>query len=189
MRIAWYLGFGWPSIATAILCGVGINLFGGWIAWVLYFPFLAVALYMSVRLRLFSTQPWRRVHSRAMTGYARLAAREYDAAKVAAREFDVVTPCRQLAETMLASVPATEVDAMLGAGRSAWYDDLVEHCPQVFVEGIKPDLADEAIKRVHADIATSRLGPDIVIARAIERKHGKLDAARYLHALLVGKVR
>ena len=39
------------------------------------------------------------------------------------------------------------------------------------------------------DIEASELGPDIVIAKAIERKHSRLEAANYLQALLLGRVR
>src|SRR5512147_1410564 len=97
MRISWYFGFGWLSILTVVACGVGINLLTGPVTWALYAPFLLVALYMTVRFRLFNAQPWRRVHARSMITYAKLAEQEYDLAKKNGREFDIKVPCRALA--------------------------------------------------------------------------------------------
>ena len=96
MRISWYFGFGWLSIVTVVACAVGINRLGGPIAWALYVPFLVVALYMTVRFRLYNSEPWRRVHGRAMIDYGELAEQEYDAAKKEGREFDIKVPCRRL---------------------------------------------------------------------------------------------
>ena len=42
---------------------------------------------------------------------------------------------------------------------------------------------------VRRDIEASELGPDVLIAMAVERQHGRLEAANYLHALLLGQVR
>jgi hypothetical protein len=189
MRISWYLGFGWLSILTVVACAVGINRLGGPIAWALYVPFLVVALYMTVRFRLFNTQPWRRVHSRAMVTYAKLAGQEYDAAKKGGREFDIKVPCRGLAEHLFGRGPGDEIDALLGDGRKRYYRDLVEAYPQAFLKGIGEDRRAAVLDGVRRDIDASELGPDIVIAKAIERRHDRREAANYLQALLLGRVR
>ena len=189
MRISWYFGFGWLSILTVVACAVGINRLGGPIAWVLYVPFLIVALYMTVRFRLFNTQPWRRVHGRAMITYARLAGQEYDAAKKEGREFDIKVPCRGLALHLFGKSPADEIDALLGEGRKRYYRDLVDAYPQAFLKGIGEDRRAAVLDGVRRDVDSSDLGPDIVIAKAIERRHSRLEAANYLHALLLGRVR
>jgi hypothetical protein len=189
MRISWYFGFGWLSIVTVAACAVGISRLGGPIAWALYVPFLVVALYMTVRFKLYSAEPWRRVHGRAMIAYGKLAEREYDAAKESGRPFDIRVPCRGLAEQLLGQVPAGELDALLGDGRKPYYRELVEANPQVFLKGIGEDRRDAVLDGVRRDVDASELGPDILIARAIEIRHGRLEAANYLRALLLGRVR
>jgi hypothetical protein len=189
MRISWYFGFGWLSILTVAACAVGISRLGGPIAWALYVPFLIVALYMTVRFRLYNTEAWRRVHARAMLTYARLAEQEYDAARKEGRGFNIKVPCRGLAEDLFGQSLAGEIDALLGDGRKRYYADLVEAYPLAFLKGIGEDRRDAVLDGVRRDVEASELGPDIVIAKAIERKHNRREAANYLQALLLGRVR
>ena len=188
MNISWYLGFGWISIATLVTCGVAINLADGWLRWLLYLPFLLIGLHMSIRFRSFSTQPWRRVHRRTMLAYGKLAVADYGAAKKEGRDFDVRIPCRKLAQRVFGADRAEAFAALLDAGRKDYYDNLLDSYPQVFVAGIKPELHEKVIENVHRDIDASELGPDIVIAKEIELRCGGLEAARYLQALLLGRV-
>jgi hypothetical protein len=189
MRIAWYLGFGWVAIAAIVACGIGINLTEGWVRWALYIPFLLLGLHMSIRFRSYSTQPWRRLHSRAMIDYGNLAAQEYDTARKEKRDFDVRIPCRALAEQVFGQDQAQEFGPLMEEASKAYYNNLVESYPHVFVEGANPDSHRKLLEGVHRDIDASQLGPDIVIAKAIELKHNGLEAARYLQALLLGRVR
>lgn len=189
MRISWFFGFGWVSVLTVVVCGLGIHYVGSPLGWVLYAPFLIVAVYMTVRFRLYSTQPWRRVHDRAMIAYGQLAGREYGAAKQETREFDLRIPCRGLALHLFGPNLPEEVGALLGDGRKPYYQGLVEAYPLVFLKGVDEARRKEVLEGVRRDIEASELGPDILIARAIERKHGRLEAANYLHALLLGQVR
>ena len=78
---------------------------------------------------------------------------------------------------------------MLGEGRKRYYRDLVEAYPQAFLKGIGEDRRAAVLDGVRRDIEASELGPDIFIAKAIERKHSRLEAANYLQALLLGRVR
>jgi hypothetical protein len=189
MRIAWFFGFGWLSTLVVVACGVAISRLSSPLAWALYVPFLLVALYMTVRFRLFNAQPWRRVHSRSMLAYAKLAGHEYNAAKAAGREFDIKVPCRGLAAQLFGTGQPDAIDALLGDGRRAYYLGLVQACPQIFLQGVGADRHDLVLGGVRRDIDASQLGPDIVIALAIERKLGRPEAARYLQALLLGRVR
>ncbi len=189
MRISWFFGFGWPSVLTVLASGIGINLLSGPVTWLLYVPFLIVAVYMTVRFRLFNAQPWRRVHSKAMMAYGPLAEQEYDAAKLENREFDINTPCRSLTGYLFPGREAEESTLLQDENRKMYYTGLVDAFPHVFLKGITPERHDEVIKGVKRDIDASKLGPDILIARAIEFKHDRYEAANYLRALLLGNVR
>lgn len=189
MRISWFLGFGWLSILTVVACGIAINRLNGPFVWVLYVPFLVVALYMTARFKLFNAQPWRRVHHRAMLTYAKLAGQEYDDAKLAGREYDIKVPCRELALQLFGTERASEIDSLLGDGRKAYFKALVEAYPHVFVKGMAVQRHGAILQGVQRDIQASELGPDVVIARDIERKLGRLEAANYFQALLLGQVR
>lgn len=189
MRISWFFGFGWLSVLTVFACGVGINLLSGPVTWVLYVPFLVVAVYMTVRFRLFNAQPWRRVHSKAMIAYGKFAEQEYETAKNENREFDIAVPCRRLAEHLFAQRGTEESGLLLDEKRKMYYKELVGSYPHVFLTGVKPERHDEVIKGVKHDIDGSKLGPDILIARAIELQHHRREAANYLQALLLGNVR
>lgn len=189
MRVAWYLGFGWAAIATLLASGVAINRLDGWARWAFYVPFLLAGLHMSIRFRSFSSQRWRRVHSKAMLAYGELAMQEYAAARKENREFDISIPCHGLALLMFGEARARQFAGLLAGERTAYYNNLVVSYPQVFVEGIKAERHQITLEGVHRDIEASQLGPDIVIAKGIELEYNGFEAARYLRALLVGLVR
>ena len=111
-----------------------------------------------------------------MQSYGPLAASEYAAAKREKREFDISTPCRALAQQMFGPAKAN-------------YNNLVESYSQAFVGGVAPERRDAVLTGIRRDIEASELGPDILIAKRIELEQGGLEAARYLQALLLGRVR
>lgn len=128
-----------------VASGVGINLLNGPVTWVLYVPFLVVAVYMTVRFRLYNAQPWRRVHSKAMIAYGKLAEMEYDTAKIENREYRdrraVAWPGNCSASAKLRS-PLLLLDEK----RKLFYKELVGSYPQVFLAGVKPERHDEVIE-------------------------------------------
>ena len=188
MRISWFFGFGWLSILTVVVCGIGINLLDGPVVWVLYVPFLIVALYMTSRFRLYTSQPWHRIHSKTMLAYGPLAEQEYDNAKRENREFAIETPCRGLAEHLFGET-ATDVFSLLqDENRKTYYKSLVESYPHVFLGGVDEDRRERVLDGVNRDIDASKLGPDILIARKIELQRSRREAADYLRALMLGKV-
>ena len=187
--VAWFLGFGWPSVITVLLCGAGINVLSGPLASALYIPFLIVVLYMTVRFRLFNAQPWRRVHSRAMLAYGRLAEKEYEAAKNEQREYDIAVPCQGLADHLFGPGNAEASSLLLDENRKSYYKKLAREYPRAFLAGIDEKRHDAVLEGVRQDIDASTLGPDILIAKAIATKHSQEEAANYLHALMLGKVR
>ena len=189
MRISWFFGFGWLSILTVVVCGIGINLLEGRIVLVLYVPFVIVAVYMTTRFRLYTLEPWRRVHSKAMILYSELAEQEYETAKKENREFDILTPCRGLAEQLFGQSEIDGASLLSDENRKSYYKALVESYPQAFLQNISPERHAAVLDGVNRDIETSKLGPDILIAHAIEQKHNRLLAAKYFHALLIGKVK
>ena len=191
MRIAWFFGFGWTSVLTVIVCGVGINLLSGPVVWVLYAPFLFVALYMTARFRLYSTQPWRRAHARAMIAFGELAGAEYDAAKREQREYDIAVPCAGLLSRLFGKdeTGIAEISGLLQEeNRKKYYKALAREFPQVFLEGIGEERQKTVLDEIDRDIEASKPGPDILIAKAIELKHSRQEAALYLRALMLDKV-
>jgi hypothetical protein len=124
-----------------------------------------------------------------MIPYARLAEREYDSAKKSSREFDIKVPCRALAAQLLPGMRDDEIEALLGTGRKRYYRELVDAYPEVYLRGVGEDRQSAALEGVRRDIEASELGPDIVIAKVLERKHDRREAANYLQALLLGRVR
>ena len=189
MRISWFFGFGWPSILTVVACGVGINLLSGPAVWVLYVPFLLVAMHMTMRFKLFNTQPWRRVHSRAMITFGELATAEYDAAKRENREYDIAVPCVALAARLAGEGDSEISHLLLDENRKKYYKELARDFPELFLKGIASERREAVLDGIYRDIDASKLGPDILIARTIELKHSRNEAANYLQALLLGKVR
>ncbi len=189
MNIAWFLGFGWWVILAFVACGVGIDQTEGVLRWALYLPFLLLGLHMSIRFRSFSTQPWRRQHAKAMVMYGKLAGAEYAAANKEGREFDIQQPCRALADRLFGPEKAMQFAHLLGAGRKPYYKNLVDSYAQAFVGGVAPERRDTVLAGIRRDIEASELGPDIVIAKKMELELGGLEAARYLQALLLGRVR
>jgi hypothetical protein len=187
--MSWSFGFSWIHVVAIIACGVGITHSDGWVRWLLYVPFLLLGLHMSIRFRSFSTQPWRRVHARTMAAYGPLAVQEYEAAKKSNREFDIHAPCRSLSEQVFGHDKSGQWASLLAEGRKAYYKNLVDSYPQVFAEGVSAAQRDTILGGVRRDVDASQLGPDIVIAKKLELEQGGLEAARYLHALLLGRVR
>lgn len=189
MKISWFFGFGWLSILTVVACGIAINTLSGQIVWILYVPFLMTALHMTKRFKLFNNELWRRVHSKAMIAYGELAEQEYEAAKKENREYDIQVPCRGLAEQLFGQRQIDVSGLLTEEGRKTYYKELVASHPHIFLEGIDPDRHTAVIDGVLKDVDASQAGPDILIAKEIELKHNRGEAARYLQALMLGKVR
>ncbi len=188
LGIAWFFGFGWPTILIFVACGIGINQLQGPVVWVLYLPLLIVAIYMTVRFRLYSMHPWRRAHSRAMLEFSKMAEKEYDEAKRQGREYDIAAPCRELARSMFGQ-DDTAARLLTEDGRKTYYKELVKEFPQIFLKGFSPERQDRVIDEIYRDIDTSALGPDILIARDIELRYSRGEAAVYLQSLMLGAVR
>lgn len=189
LHISWFLGFGWISVLILVGCAVGINLLSGPVVWLLYIPFLVVAIYMTVRFRLYTMHPWRRVHSKAMISFARFAATEYDEAKKAGREYDVTVPCQELARVMFSADNGNASHLLTDVGRKDYYRALVKEFPQIFLKGIAAEQQDIVFEKIQRDIDASKLGPDILVARDIELRYSRKEAAVYLQSLMLGAVR
>ena len=77
---------------------------------------------------------------------------------------------------------------MSDENRKSYYRELGREFPQVFLERVAEERRETVLDGIERDIGASRLGPDILIARMIERKHSRHEAASYLRALMLGKV-
>ncbi|MDR1709582.1 MAG: hypothetical protein LBS70_07680 [Candidatus Accumulibacter sp.] len=190
LRISDFLGFGWLPVATLAVCGLGVHYLNGAAAGLLYVPLLLAAIYMAARFRLYRVQPWRRAHARAMAAFGELAGAEYDAARRAGREYDIAAPCAALAARLFGGADAREAAALLlDENRKSYYKRLAREFPQVFLQGVPEARRQAVLEGIDRDIETSRLGPDILIARSIELQHSRAEAANYLRALMLGRVR
>ena len=188
LRISWYMGFGWMSVVIVVLCGIGINLTRTPISWLLYLPFLVVALYMTVLFRLFTQHPWRRAHARAMLFYAKFAGQEHDAAKQEKRAYNTKTPCRQLCEELFGSNHSA-LELLEDQPRKNYYQALVKDFPDIFLKSFAKEQPKTVFDKINEDIESSDLGPDILIARNIELRYSRKEAATYLQSLMLGTVR
>ncbi len=188
-RISWYLGFGWVSIVTVVMTGIGINLLHPPVSWLLYLPFLVVAIYMTVRFRLFTTHPWRRIHARAMLRFGQFAEKEYQTASQEGRAYDIRVPCRELLVVMFGPENDEAARLLTDAGRRGYYRELVRDFPEIFLKSFAAADPETVFAKINEDIESSELGPDILIARDIELKYSRKEAATYLQSLMLGTVR
>ena len=188
---SYYLGFGWIPLTSCLLLGFATYYYSdGWLHWVLYFLFVIMLAYMATKFRLYSREPWRRVHSRGVGVYKQVWQSEDERARKEGREFDAGRLYSEFAQNL--SVTSEDLQANNGGSllddpeRKAYYYRLVEEYPVVFTQRIKPEFHAEAIERIKKDINVSELGPDIIIAVAIAKTYSRLEAARYLLALATG---
>ena len=189
MQIAWFCGFGWVSVVTLVLSGLAINLLSESLSWFMYIPFLVIALYMTVRFRVYTLHPWRRVHSRAMQTFGKAAAREHDAAKTEERDYDIRKPCEELQRILFVDGDHSHAQLLNDRQRKDYYRSLVAEFPEVFLKTFKSSDDKTIFKNIDKDIEASELGPDILIAKSIELKYSRKEAATYLQSLMLGTVR
>ena len=192
MNISGFLGFGWIPIVSAAALGFATYYSTGWVRWIIYGCFAVNVLYMVFRFKTYSRQPWRRVHYQGMKIYASLAGREYDLAKKENREFDVTVPCRGLAKKLFGQQKAigfVAEELLEDTRRKTYFLELAKSHQQIFLENVKPKKHAAVLDGIHQDLEASELGPDIVIAKAVEMSYGQKEAARYLLALLLGQVK
>ncbi|MCX7779469.1 MAG: hypothetical protein N2491_00980 [Negativicutes bacterium] len=186
MNFSWYLGFGWGSIILFALFGAGAYYYAeGWLHWLFYAFFAVVAAYMLTRFRLYRSEPWRRVHQRAAIILSDLIKQDGNGK----HKPDRIAISRQLAEKLLGSCAAAAINengTLTDAGRKAYYRELADTYSIVFTRNLPEEKHPEAIKSIMKDIEASEFGPDIVIAVAIEKQYGRLEAARYLLAMASG---
>ena len=187
MNIAWYLGFGWKTIIPLTMLGAASYYVAeGWLYWLLYAGFALVAAYAVTRFRLYKREPWRRIHQRGVEILANLIKAGADTGKPNADKL-----CGKLAEGLFShnTEAAISDDSLTDAGRKSYYRELVEAYPVVFMQDIPPEKQSVAQTSMIKDIEASEFGPDIVIAVAIEKMYGRLEAARYLLAMASGRIK
>lgn len=188
MNFSWYLGFGWTAPLLCTASGLASYYFSdGWLHWMLYVLFVTTAAYILIKIRLYWKEPWHRVNARALRLYRHMAGRQ-----AAAHEDWNPNPaelCGELARQLLGEQAGCELvhsELFADAGRKEYYRQLVEANSPLFTARVKPEQRAEALGRIFQDIEASELGPDIVIAIAVEKKYGRLEAARYFLALVSG---
>lgn len=190
MNIAWYLGFGWTAVAVCAAFGLASWYFAtGWAHWLWYALFVITAAYMIIKGRLYWKEPWHRVNARGLSLYHKILARAAESAPQEGWEPDTAALCGELARELLGEQAGGELagsELFADTGRKAYYRQLVETNPQLFTRRFQPEQRAGALQRIFQDIEASELGPDIVIAAAVEKKYGRLEATRYFLALVSG---
>jgi glycosyltransferase involved in cell wall biosynthesis len=112
-----------------------------------------------------------------MINYARLAEQEYDSAKESGREFDIKVPCRALAAEQLPGTPNEEIEVLLGNGRKAYYRELVDAYPEVFLRGVREDRHPAALLLVVGE------GPERDTLERTAVELGVAERVRFLGAV------
>lgn len=188
---SWYLGFNWIFILFTIACGLASYYYtSGWTHWISYGLFVISLIYMLTKFRLYQREPWRRKHAQGMGIFGKLARQELAAAKKEKRNVIIPPLYEQLAKDLLG--PDTDSQGCIAGrltdvSRRAYYHRLVDAYPAVFTGRVKPEYHAQALDSIRKDIDASEMGPDIVIAFAIEKEYGTAEAARYLLAIASGR--
>ena len=190
VNISWFLGFGWLTI-VALCCqrcrhqpvgglatlGVVCAVFAAWPAHVdplslLQHPALASPACQS------HAELWPAGRFRNMPPPRRRVANLIS-----------ITPCRALAEQVFGQAKATQFASPAGHWAQALLQQPGGLLSASLCRRCRPGAARHRSERIRRDIEASQLGPDILVAKHIELEQGGLEAARYLQALLLGRVR
>lgn len=190
MNLAWYFGFGWSAVALCSAFGSASWYFAtGWVHWLWYALFVITAAYMIIKGRLYWKEPWHRVNARGLSLYHKIIEREAAGAPQEGWELDTAALCGELARQLLGEAAAEEMvkrGLFSDEGRKEYYRQLVEANSQLFTNQIRPEQRARALQRIFQDIEASEEGSDIVIAVAVEKEYGRLEATRYFLALVSG---
>lgn len=190
MNFSWYLGFGWTAAFLCAAFGLASYYFAtGWIHWLFYTLFVITAAYIIIKARLYWKEPWHRINARGLSLFYNIVDRQAATASKENWEPNTVELCGELARQLLGETAGGELaksELFADAGRKEYYRQLVETNSQMFTKKVRPQQRAEALNRIYQDIEASELGPDIVIAVAVEKKYGRLEVTRYFLALISG---
>jgi hypothetical protein len=187
---SWHLGFHWQLAIFSIACGIASYYYAdGWIHWLAYTLFVITVTYMLTKFRLYRQDSWRRKHAQGTRIFAKLARMELAAAKREQRDVNILPLYVRFANELLEPEYSTEFcnsNLLTESGRKSYYQRLVDAYPNVFTSKVKPEYHEQALSSIREDIEASPYGHDIVIAVAIEKAYGAVEAARYLLAMASG---
>ena len=125
---------------------------------------------------------------RAMLSYGRFAEQEYETAKLEKRTYNIRIPCQRLCSELFGNDSGAEA-LLLDEQRKLYYRGLVKEFPEIFLKSFSTEKPQTVFEKINEDIESSELGPDILIARTIELRYSRKEAATYLQALMLGTVR
>lgn len=146
---------------------------------------------MMTKFRLYRLEPWRRKHAQGMQLFAKLARKELAAAKRQGRTVNIPPLYERLAAGLCGYDKAQQAigSILTDAGWKTFCLQLVDSYPNVFTERIEPGHHAQALECIRQDIQASVIGPEAVIAFAVELEYGAFEAARYLLAVASGRTR
>lgn len=131
---------------------------------------------------------WQPIHKKAMLVYAAIAGGEQGLAEQQGREFDHTAACRELGLQMCGRDRFVNVCAMvdeLKAEGGGYLAELLREFGSQLIDGARP----EEIGRLAEHVSRIGLVPQLVICNVIENTYGRLEAARYVVALVQGQAK
>lgn len=179
------LGIGLPTIILLIaFAAVAIYTDGipHWIGLGLFILFGISAIYRVLR---WNWPGWHSIHHRAMQVYARVVGIEAGTAQLEGREFDMSAACSVLGQVLnLAGSDMLNIIVEIRAGGSnrGYLAGLVDENFSAVATNIIPEKRTEFL----ALFNKIKPGPHLVIARAIEKRFGRPEAAKYAVAIVRG---
>ena len=180
--LKWRLGFGWFPVFVTAAAFVGAFTASGALRWISVAIALLFAAYVGGQYWKWNSAPWRRIHFPGMLAYAGLAGMETARAKQEEREFSRSIACRALAMALEGPDGASIVDE-LEAGPGAYLPMLLAGHRDEVVPGLEAEKVEKVLEELQALV----LGPRHVIAKVVERRHGEVEAAKYIGAMLKGE--
>jgi hypothetical protein len=108
---------------------------------------------------------------------------------VCSSDLDVSVPCHALSLCLFGSEAGEVAPLLTDDVRKKYYKDLAKEFPQIFMKNYASKGQKAVLAEIDRDIDASQLGPDILIAKEIEVRHSREEAAIYLRSLLLGEVR
>lgn len=184
-HLKWQFGFEWWAVsfltfgvASALLTRGALRLVGMAVA-------ASMLGLMVHQYRKWNAAGWRRVHFRSMLAFRTIADRHRSRAAVEGRPFDMGAACGDLALLLCGEhnrAAAVAMTADLVTHQGSYLAGVFERHWRDVLPSASVATREDVVQRLRG----RRLGPELVIAAAIENTYGARETARYAMALAAG---